>query len=99
MNMTHPDILTAERTGYGPNNQPDDEARCEVCRDEVYRYEVSQCGLCDRVDVCVHCFSRCSWCDKTGCSKCIKPVVTGEFIEDICPDCREKHNSNRKDSE
>ena len=39
LDIQHPEITWAERTGYPSWNQPN-EVRCERCKDYIYDYEV-----------------------------------------------------------
>ena len=78
MNMTHPDILEAERTG--------NTAVCQSLPDDCF----VSCEICDRK---VETLTRCDKCDTPCCHKCLAAVDiinehTGEVEElELCKEC------------
>ncbi len=90
--MNHPEITSAEETGYGPGGAPELVEDCQACGGEMYRYEQTNCPACG-IDVHTGCLVTCCicCCGHQGCKGCmIEDEATGEII--CSKDCQEKLN-------
>ena len=66
----HPDIVSAERTGYPEGKVPVLAGSCEACSGDMYEYERTECGDCTRI-VHTGCIVECIECGHEGCKKCM----------------------------
>jgi len=79
--MIHPEIESAELTGYGIGQSPNLVGDCQACGVEMYGYEVVQCPFCD-AEVHRSCLITCEECGLSGCKRCINKRDVGG--RDVC---------------
>lgn len=79
MNMTHPDILEAERIG---SPMPKEVGNCEACGKRIYEYEYVICELCEG-EIHRACAVKCQ-CGQKGCKACMVETADGNWS---CEEC------------